>query len=181
MGKILAGSRPHVTDLWAVMWETGARPGEVYGMEARYYHPSDGCVVYPGRPTNGDFVWKNARKTGKDRVIYLTERAAEIVSRLAAKHPKGPLFRGRQRTAWGERTAARALQKIRQKAGIDAPITPYCFRHTYATDFLLRGGSIKVLADLLGTSVTMLERHYAHLEIDRPRMRAIALSVMAGR
>jgi len=29
---------------------TGCWPGEAYNVEARYYHPGDKCVVYPGLP-----------------------------------------------------------------------------------------------------------------------------------
>ncbi|MNW17986.1 hypothetical protein D3C71_2173630 [compost metagenome] len=43
---------------------------------------------------------------------------------------------------------------------------PYSYRHTFATRWLLAGGSIKVLADLLGNSVRMIERHYGHLDAD---------------
>ena len=49
----------------------------------------------------------------------------------------------------------------------------YSYRHTFATDWLLDGGSIKVLADLMGNSVAMIEKHYGHLDVDPGRMQQL--------
>ena len=70
---------------------------------------------------------------------------------------------------------------VREEARHHAAATAYGFRHTYATDWLLNGGTIKVLADLIGTSVSMIERHYGHLMVDKDRVRSIMTSVMGGR
>ncbi len=42
----------------------------------------------------------------------------------------------------------------------------YLLRHTTASDFLMGGGSMKTVADLLGTSTRMLDTRYAHLSRD---------------
>jgi integrase len=49
----------------------------------------------------------------------------------------------------------------------------YSYRHTFATRWLLAGGSVKILADLLGTSLKMIERHYGHLDADPAAMRRV--------
>jgi len=41
--------------------------------------------------------------------------------------------------------------------------TLYSLRHTYATFELLKGISIHILANQMGTSVGMIEKHYSHL------------------
>ena len=47
--------------------------------------------------------------------------------------------------------------------------TLYSFRHTYATFALLNDGKdIHTLAIQMGTSISMIERHYSHLT---PRLR----------
>lgn len=52
--------------------------------------------------------------------------------------------------------------------------TLYSLRHTYATFRLLYGGvDYKTLADNMGTSVAMIEKHYSHLET---RMKAAELA-----
>jgi integrase len=51
--------------------------------------------------------------------------------------------------------------------------TLYSLRHTYATLALLNGMSMETLAVQMGTSITMIERHYSKL---KPQMHAHALS-----
>src|SRR5205814_1714802 len=123
-------------------YETGCRPSEAYNMASRYYHEKDHCFIYPGKPKADEFVWKNAKRTGKDRAIYLTAKAIEVVERLLKQYPDGPIFRTRRRTPWKDKSAATILWRLRDDLGIAEEVTPYSFRHTYATDFLLRGGSI---------------------------------------
>ncbi len=42
-------------------------------------------------------------------------------------------------------------------------LTPYSFRHGYVTRWIVAGRNLKMLAQLLGTSVAMIEKHYSHL------------------
>jgi integrase len=160
---------------------TGCRPSEAYHVEARYYHPAERCIVYPGHPGLDDFVWKNARKSGKDRVIFLTADLVEIVERRIAEHPEGCVFRSRHNSRWTQEAVSVNLRWYAKRLGIKPAPTAYSMRHSFATDWLLNGGSIKVLADLIGTSVSMIERHYGHLMVDKDRMRSILETVMAGR
>jgi integrase len=168
-------------DLLRFAHGTGCRPSEAYHVEARYYDRADRCIVYPGHPGPDDFAWKNARKSGKDRVIFLTDDIAAIVEKRIAERPEGPIFRSRHNKQWAQEAVSVNLRWYATKLGIKPAPTLYGFRHAYATDWLLAGGSIKVLADLIGTSVNMLERHYAHLMVDKDRMRSILETVMKGR
>ena len=43
--------------------------------------------------------------------------------------------------------------------------TPYSIRHTYATTRLESGTPIHLLANQMGTSVAMIEKHYGHIQI----------------
>lgn len=168
-------------DILRFLHGTGCRPGEAYNVEARYYHRADRCVVYPGQPGPDDYAWKNARRTGKDRVIFLNDELAAMVEARIALHPEGPVFRTSRRSMWVQEAMSVNLRWYAKKLGITPAPTAYGFHHTYATDWLLAGGSIKVLADLIGTSVSMIERHYGHLMVDKERVRSIMAAVMKGR
>jgi integrase len=168
-------------DILRFLHGTGCRPGEAYNVEARYYHRADKCVVYPGQPGPDDYAWKNARRTGKDRVIFLNDELAEIVEARIAKHPTGPIFDTSRASMWTQEAMSVNLRWYAKKLGITPAPTAYGFRHTYATDWLLNGGSIKVLADLIGTSVSMIERHYGHIMVDKDRVRTIMTTVMKDR
>lgn len=168
-------------DMLRFLRETGCRPGEAYNVEARYYHQEDKCVIYPGHPGPDDYAWKNARRSGKDRVIFLSDDLAEIVEKRIAEHPEGPIFRSRHGCRWCQAAVSVNLRWYAKKLDIKPAPTAYGLRHAFATDWLLSGGSIKVLADLIGTSVSMIERHYGHIMVDKDRVRAILTSVLETR
>ncbi len=168
-------------DILRFLHGTGCRPSEAYNVESRYYRPEDKCVVYPGQPGPNDYVWKNARRTGKDRVIFLSDELAEMVEDRIERHPEGPIFRTNRESMWLQEAMSVNLRWYAKKLSISPVPTAYGFRHTYATDWLLNGGSIKVLADLIGTSVTMIERHYGHILVDKDRVRSIMTTVMKER
>ncbi len=177
----IGATNDRFADLLRFARGTGCRPSEAYHVEARYYRPAERCIVYPGHPAADEFAWKNARRSGKDRVIFLSPELAAIVEKRIEEHPTGPVFCSRHKGRWYQASVSVNLRWYAKKLGISPAPTLYGFRHAYATDWLLAGGSIKVLADLIGTSVSMIERHYGHLMVDKGRMHSIMESVMAGR
>jgi hypothetical protein len=48
-----------------------------------------------------------------------------------------------------------------QKAGLPDDVTIYSCRHTHISQAILAGANLKLLAENCGTSVAMLEKHYA--------------------
>ena len=61
-------------DLLWVLRKTGARPGEIRAAEAFNYE--SGKLIFRWNATKG-YLWKNANKTQRDRIIYLTPDAQE--------------------------------------------------------------------------------------------------------
>jgi site-specific recombinase XerD len=47
-----------------------------------------------------------------------------------------------------------------QRAKLPKATTIYSLRHTYASQALLNGMNVQLLAENMGTSVAMIERHY---------------------
>lgn len=79
----------HVTDepfrdLLTLAYEAGCRPQEARRVEARHLKLEHHRVEIPPPEAKGKRRW---------RVIYLSDRAEEIVTRIATLHPTGPLFR----------------------------------------------------------------------------------------
>ena len=68
------------------MMETGARPGEVRKVTAAHVNLELGVWVFKEH--------KTAKRTGKQRVIYLNAAMVELTRKLVEKYPEGPLFRG---------------------------------------------------------------------------------------
>ncbi|MFZ2488970.1 MAG: tyrosine-type recombinase/integrase [Anaerolineae bacterium] len=54
------------------------------------------------------------------------------------------------------------LRRMKKRAGIEGPCNPHSFRHGFAREYLLAGGDLGTLADLLGHSdVQVTWQHYA--------------------
>jgi integrase len=159
---------------------TGCRPGEAYHVEAKHYEPEQQLIRFRWDAKAPEFVHKTARKTRKDRVIFLAPDIAQLVESLARQRPRGPLFVNRRGRPWNNASVQANLSRLRRKLALPGAMIAYSYRHTFATRWLLAGGSIKVLAELLGNSVVMLERHYAHLQADIPTLRRLLVQFRQG-
>lgn len=157
---------------------TGARPAELANATRKNYDPERHRIVHRGNPAPGDYRHKNARKTGKDRFIYLDPETEEIVRRNA--RAGSLLFPAKRGTRWyNSKIFCRWRSLLKQRAVSDwlaahcherRHVIPYSFRHTFITDRIKRGQSIALIADLCGTSVRMIEKHYSHALSDPDAM-----------
>jgi integrase len=78
-------------DLLAMAWESGIRPQEIRIVEARHLDFENGRIVLPVKESKGKKL---------PRVVYLTDEALEIASRMAMQHPSGPIFRNSDGAPW---------------------------------------------------------------------------------
>ena len=144
-----------------VAWECGPRPQELLRIEARHVDLKNGRWLFPKNEAKGK---------RRARVVYLTESAIEISTRLMVKHPDGPLFRNTQGRPWKPCSANCRFQRLKKKLG-----TKYClyaFRHSYATRLLQSGVDALTVAVLMGHSDTsMLGKVYQHLSHDPSHLR----------
>lgn len=169
--RAIEGARSTLRDFLIALRDTGARPGEVCKAEAKHYDRKLNAIVYEGKRRRGETGHKTER-TGKARVILLGGEATGLVQRLCQKYPHGPLFRTPNRpskgpnkgqsSGWTSTALANAFARLRQRTGLEI-LMPYSFRHTFAVRWLRAGKPIEPLAELLGTSIQMIQRHYGHL------------------
>lgn len=122
---------------------------------------------------------KRKRHTGKPKVVYLSPCLQTITRILADGRSSGPLFRGR-RGALTVNSIGCRIKRIKQQLGIGGEVVAYTYRHTYITDALQRGVDIATVAELVGTSVTMIQRHYGHLEHRGDHLKNAARKAVAG-
>ena len=140
-------------DVLEFCWETGARVQEVRLIEAGHLNAERGRVEIPPDLAKGKKRW---------RTIYLTDRAAEIVQRLAAAHPVGPVFRNRAGAPWVAQAFNSRFCRLQKKVGVKYALT--ALRHSFATRLLEAGADHITVSRLLGhVDGTMLARVYEHV------------------
>ena len=156
--------------LW-LLRTTGARPIELRSAEAHNF--MNGRLVFRWNAKRG-YVWKNAKKSQRDRVIFLTPEAQDYAAECCAKHPSGPIFRTLRGAKWVQANCTNKWQWILKRPQVVAflkthdldpkQIRLYSLRHSFACNYLDTTGDIFTCASIMGTSVKMLQARYYHMD-----------------
>jgi len=106
-------------------------------------------------------------KGRKQRVVPFSFELRKALVRYNRdyKRPSNSLlFANRGETMWNRRNALRDMKLLCRKLGFVAPVrTLHAFRHTFAVNYLRRGGSVFHLQKVLGHSSLEMTRRYANL------------------
>jgi integrase len=168
VSRILDSAKGRFREYLTALARTGARPGEIARATDAHFRPAIGAVVFKA------IDHKTGRKTGKDRVIYLP---ADVIALVRGR--TGLLFPASRGAGYSRSALCHAWRvTLARVLGIDRAHTIlYSFRHTWITRALLRGFSIKLIADLQGTSVAMIEKNYGHAMGEEEAMRKVFLEM----
>ena len=106
-------------------------------------------------------------KSGKDRRIKLPDVTAEFFE-VAAKNklPTAPLLSRAGGKAWNKDAWKGPVKMAVELAELPAGTTAYTLRHSVISDLVHNGLDLLTVAQISGTSVAMIERHYGHLRSD---------------
>ncbi|MGE4430772.1 MAG: tyrosine-type recombinase/integrase [Sphingobium sp.] len=121
--------------------------------------------------TAGDFdkrtrtlVIGREAKTGKARKITVPQAVADFLAEQAkGKLPAAPLFRQGNGRAWNKDAWKGPVKEAAERAGLPGGTCAYTMRHSVITDLVAGGLPILTVAQISGTSVAMIEKHYGHL------------------
>jgi integrase/recombinase XerC len=153
--SLLDAAPPWLRTALSALHDTGCRPAELVCVEASHFDPVGGTWRLDKH--------KTAKRSGRPRVIVLTDALAQLCRELAARHPTGPLFRDGDDRPLKPRTLSDWTYKLRRRLGLPGAM-PYSFRHGLATDALLAGVPDVVVSALLGhTNPSVLHRFYSHV------------------
>jgi integrase len=159
---------PRCRELFTAARETGARPQELFRVEAKH-------VDLPGR--RWVFEVKSSKGNKRVRVVYLTEKAFELTRQLVARHPAGPLFRNRSGRPWNGYSVGCVFSRLKEKLGKRYAL--YDLRHSWATRMLKGGVGVVTVANLMGHSNPgMVANVYQHLDQDPGHLREALNRVM---
>lgn len=116
-------------------------------------------------------------KAGKDRKIMVPPATlAFLLEQAKRKLPNAPLFSRADGKRWDKDAWKHPVKAAAAAVGLSDAITAYAMRHSVITDLVTGGLDLMTIAQLSGTSVAMIEKHYSHL---RAAHAAEALATLA--
>jgi integrase len=163
--KLVSHAQGPIRALLWFAWLTGCRPSELRHLQWGQITKDCSQAILVEH--------KNARSTGKHRVVFFPPTARAIL----ARHRKatGFVFLNSRGQPWTKDTLVGWMRKLRQRSGLEG--TAYAYRHSYATRALEQGVAVADLAEILGTSVEVISRNYSHLDKSKQRLADIAAGV----
>lgn len=151
--RLLNACEPDFRKLVKAAVYTGARYGELIVLSVKDYRPEAEAVIF------------HSTKAGKARNVYLTDEAVGLFDELTAgRNSRERMFFRSDGEPWLRSHQQRRMRHACEIAKIDPPLSFHDLRHTYASLYLMSGGSLVALAAQLGHADTrMTTRHYGHL------------------
>jgi integrase len=151
---------------------TGARPySELAKITAGHVVETEQGMYYllKARNSDGGHGHKTAKKTGKDRRIFLCPDMEKLTRKLIRSAPLGsgiPLFRSTRGRAWTRVNCVQRFCELRKKLNLPKDRCMYTCRHTFAKRTLAgyytgQPVPIEVLAGLMGNTPKVCWEHYA--------------------
>lgn len=155
-------------NLILIACNTGMRPPELRNLRWR--------DITPAKDREGrDIFVLFVQGKGKQRKLVAPATVGKYLDRVwqiaKATEPDSPVFTtitGESAKTLYQSLIEDLLTETGLRKGADGTMrTTYCFRHTYATFRLQMGVDVYFLAQQMGTSVQMIEKHYGHVNTIR--------------
>ena len=143
------GKRTYLMILF--LCHTGLRIGEMTRLTV-------GDVAWKGEPREEVYLVHSITKGQKSRVVPFNSVARSCVRKLLefnekrgfSTRPQAPLFPWKTHGFLPSREAEREIQKLREKVGLSAKITPHAFRHYFGNQLKKAGVDPFTIAVILG-------------------------------
>ena len=117
-------------------------------------------------------------KQGADRKITLLEATvAFFAGQTKNKLPGAPLFSRSDGQAWNKDAWKDPIKQAARQAELPDTVTAYTMRHSIITDLIHGGLDSLTVAQLSGTSIAMIEKHYGHLTQEHAKAALALLTV----
>jgi len=124
---------------------------------------------------------KNRKKTKRPRVVYLPP-CLQTLTRISARgRESGPIFLADDGRPWKYSDLRKRFERLRAKCGITKKCVLYSFRHTWITEAMIANVDVGSVAEMAGTSIQMIDRHYGHLSQAKKHMINAAAVVASAR
>lgn len=103
-------------------------------------------------------------KNGLSRQLTVPSTIAKFLTEAQdGRQGDDPLFSRSNGKPWDKDSWKKPIKNAAFEAGLPKETTAYVLRHSVITDLVRSGLPVLTVAQLSGTSVSMIERHYGHL------------------
>jgi len=151
----------HTRDIAIATINTGMRRQEVVNLK--------------WEQVKGDFIYLDKTKTDEARQVPINEDLAELFKEIRLKNHlrSGFVFCNKKGQHVKGKVLSGSFDASIRKAGIE-DFTFRDLRHTFASHFVMRGGSLKELQEILGHKTMTMTLRYSHLSKEH-KMKAVSL------
>ncbi len=142
---------------------TGARPGEMSAATRQSIEldaaKGEGWLVLLEHKTS------ETQRDPKPRIIPLHPVVCKLLVWMLrhAKSGQQHLFANARGGPWTRSALSGRIQRLRARVGLPKDAKLYGLRHRFATEFIVHGGDLATLAELLGHQSTRMAERYVHL------------------
>jgi integrase len=153
--RLLDACEPHVAPFVHALCLLPLRPGALAKLTAADFDKRTSTLTI------------GADKNGRPRQITVPQSISDFLAKqIKGKHPTAPLFGRSGGVAWNKDAWKRPIKDAAAAAQLPHGVSAYTLRHSVITDLVRGGLPVLTVAQLSGTSVAMIERHYGHLVRD---------------
>ncbi len=149
--------------LLETLYSAGVRVSELAGLNVGDVDFENGVLRVVGKG-NKQRIVPVGRKALDAIAAYCGIVGTEIGSAAAES---GPLFLNKAHGRLTTRSIARIVDRFARACGLQVPVSPHAFRHSYATHLLDGGADLRAVQELLGHRSLSTTQRYTHVSIDR--------------
>ncbi|HSV31673.1 MAG TPA: tyrosine-type recombinase/integrase [Atribacteraceae bacterium] len=110
-------------------------------------------------------------KGGKERIVPLNGHAAAALQEYWHKTPDPEPEEAAFLNRFGKPLTPRGIRKVLNKCcleqGLEKPVSPHTFRHTFATHFLSGGAELRLVQEALGHASLSTTQIYTHINWEK--------------
>lgn len=148
-----------------VLYSTGARVGEITGLEYRNVDLLSSIVKVKGKGMKERLCPLGGPACRALRTMM--EKAAQLWPDSEKKSGNKPVFRNLRGGAMTTRSVERMIKKYLGFAGLNTRLSPHALRHSFATHMLDSGADLRTVQELLGHASMSTTQIYTHITVER--------------
>lgn len=142
------------------LYATGVRVSEVVGLKINDVNLENSFIRCIGKGDKERIV-----PIGRQAIAACREYLKKVRAKAAAKTDH--FFIGSRRQGLTRQFVWQMIKKYARQTGIQKPIRPHTFRHSFATHLLERGADLRIVQELLGHADISTTQIYTHVSRDR--------------